>query len=61
MALPKRAPIKPGLGSEAVLTKMLARNSMFTVTTAARESNRPQQPAPAHATGGRIGVQQRTD
>ena len=39
MALLKRAPIKPGLGSEAVLTKLLARNSMFGATTAARESN----------------------
>ena len=57
MALLKRAPIKPGLGSEAVLTKLLARNSMFGATTAARESNRPQQqPAPAYATGGRVAV-----
>lgn len=58
MALLKRAPIKPGLGSEAVLTKLLARNSMFGATTAARESNRPQQqqPAPAYATGGRVVV-----
>ena len=53
----KRAPIKPGLGSEAVLTKLFARNSMFGATTAARESNRPQQqPAPAYATGGRVAV-----
>ena len=57
MALLKRAPIKPGLGSEAALTKLLARNSMFGATTAARESNRPQQrPAPAYATGGRVAV-----
>ena len=58
MALLKRAPIKPGLGSEAVLTKLLARNSMFGATTAARENNRgaQQQPAPAYATGGRIAV-----
>jgi hypothetical protein len=55
MALLKHAPIKPGLGSEPTLTKMLARNSMFGATTAARESNRPQQPAPAYARGGRIG------
>ena len=58
MALLKRAPIKPGLGSEAVLTKLLARNSMFGATTAARENNRgaQQQPVPAYATGGRIAV-----
>jgi hypothetical protein len=57
MALLTRAPIKPGRGSEAVLTKLLARNSMFGATTAARESNRPkQQPAPAYATGGRVAV-----
>ena len=57
MALLKRAPIKPGLGSEAALTKLLARNSMFGATTAARESNRPQQqPAPAYATGGRVAI-----
>ena len=57
MALLKRAPIKPGLGSEAVLTKLFARNSMFGATTAARESNRPpQQPTPAYATGGRVAV-----
>ena len=42
MALLKRAPIKPGLGSEAVLTKLLARNSMFGATTAAREIRRPR-------------------
>jgi Inorganic Pyrophosphatase len=56
MALLKRAPNKPGLGSEAVLTKLLARNSMFGSTTAARESNRPQQTAPAYSTGGRVAV-----
>ena len=55
MALLKHAPIKPGLGSEAALTKLLARNSMFGATTAARENNRPQQPVPAYARGGRIG------
>jgi hypothetical protein len=56
LTLLKRAPIKPGLGSEAVLTKLLARNSMFGATTAARESNRPPQTAPAYATGGRVSV-----
>jgi hypothetical protein len=52
----KRAPIKPGAGIADTLTRMLARNSMFGVTTAARESNRRQKPAPTYATGGRVAV-----
>jgi hypothetical protein len=53
----KRAPIKPGAGVADTLMRMLARNSMFGATTAARENNRPQQQSvPAYATGGRIAV-----
>jgi hypothetical protein len=36
-ALPKRAPIKPGLGSEAVLTKMLAEFDVHSHDGGARE------------------------